>query len=138
MSFNKLSRGEEKIARILRDNKIAFKVEYSFPDLLGLKNIPLRFDFAVFQKGKLYCCIDYDGAQHFKYVKHFHKTPMGFRKAKEWDRRKNAYCLKHNIPFLRIPYWDYDKLTLQTIFSTPEYLVKNKFHNDFLINGGEK
>lgn len=137
MKFNKMSKGEQKIATILTQNHIKYEREYSFPDLLGLKNIPLRFDFAVFQKGKLYCCIDYDGIQHYKYVKYFHKNLMNFRKAKEWDRRKNAYCLKNKIPFIRIPYWDYDKLTLKSIFLSPKYMVHNKFHNDYLINGGD-
>lgn len=137
MNFNKMSKGEQKIAEILTKNNIKYQREYSFSDLVGLKNTPLRFDFAIFQKDKLYVLLDYDGKQHFEYVKYFHKNPMNFRKAREWDRRKNAYCLKNKIPFLRIPYWDYDKLTLQSIFLTPDYLVKNTFHNDYLINGGE-
>lgn len=137
MNFNKMSKGEQKIAELLKQNHIQFQREYSVPGLVGLKNIPLRFDFAIFQKGKLYALLEVDGRQHYEYVKHFHKTPMGFRKTREWDRRKNAYCLRYKIPLLRIPYWDFDKLTFQSIFSTPNYLVKSKFHNDYLINGGE-
>lgn len=137
MNFNKTSKGEKKILSILDKNHISYKREVTFEDLTGLKKIPLRFDFCIYKNNKIFCLIEMDGIQHFKYVKYFHKTPIGFRKSREWDRRKNAYCLKNRIPLLRIPYWDYDKITLQSIFSTPEYLVRDKFHNDYLINGGE-
>lgn len=44
----------------------------------------------------------------------------------------------HQIPLIRIPYWTLDKLTLQDIFYNPDYLVKNKYHNDNLIKYGVK
>lgn len=132
-----MSKLEEKIAKILIQNNISYQREIIFTDLVGLNKVPLRFDFAIYKNNKIQYLLEADGEQHFKYVKYFHKNLMGFRKAKEWDRRKNAYCLSHKIPFLRIPYWDYDKLTFHSIFSTPNYLVRSKFHNDFLINGGE-
>lgn len=137
MNFDKMSKGEQKVAGILTKNHISYQREVMFTDLTGLKQVPLRFDFAIYKNNQIYCLLEVDGEQHFKYVKYFHKSPMGFRKAKEWDRKKNAYCLNHKIPLLRIPYWDFDKLTFHSIFSTPNYLVKSKFHNDYLINGGE-
>lgn len=42
------SKAEEKIAKILTENNVPFKKEYSFSDLLSNKNFPLRFDFAIF------------------------------------------------------------------------------------------
>ena len=42
------SRGELKIADILRSNNIPFAEEYIFPDLVSSSGRPLRFDFAVF------------------------------------------------------------------------------------------
>jgi hypothetical protein len=59
-------------------------------------------------------------------------------KAREWDRKKNAYCLAKKITLIRVPYWDLDKLTFNSLFSNPSYLVKDKYHNDYLINGGVK
>lgn len=138
MSINAPSKGEKKIMEILKQNRIIFKREVSFEDLNGLKNAPLRFDFAIYKKGKLICLLEYDGSPHFQFTKHFHKDIFAFRKAQEWDRRKNAYCLARKIPLIRIPYWDYDKLDFKKIFCTPEYVVKNKYHNDFLINRGVK
>ena len=59
-------------------------------------------------------------------------------KAREWDRKKNSYCLVKKIPLIRVPYWDLDKLTFNSLFSNPNYRVKDKYHNDYLINGGVK
>ena len=133
-----MSKGEKKISEILRQNKISFKQEYSFPDLYGFKNAPLRFDFAIFKNEKLIGLIDFDGRQHYEFVKHFHKNMFGFYKSLEYDRRKNSYCLVRGIPLIRVPYWDLDKLTFNSLFSNPNYRVKDKYHNDYLINGGVK
>ena len=133
MNF-KPSKGEQRIEEILTKNGISFKKEVSFTDLYGYKdNNLLRFDFAIFKNNQLIYLLEYDGEQHFKFIKHFHKNIFNFKKAKEWDRRKNAYCIRKNIPLIRVPYWDYEKLSLSSLFSTKEYYVKNKFHNDYLI-----
>lgn len=123
---------------ILKQNRISFQREVSFKDLNGLKNVPLRFDFAIFKDRKLIALIEFDGEQHFKFTKYFHKTVLDFMKAREWDRKKNAYCLAKKITLIRVPYWDLDKLTFNSLFSNPNYRVKDKYHNDYLINGGVK
>lgn len=138
MSFNQPSKGEKKVMDILKQHRISYKREVSFLDLHGQKNSLLRYDIGIYRNNKLFALIEIDGAQHFKFVKHFHKTPLGFMKSREWDRRKNSYCLLHNIPLIRIPYWDLDTLTFEKIFSTKEYIVKTKYHNDILINRGVK
>ena len=138
MSFNSPSKGEKKIMEILKQNRISFQREVSFKDLVGLKNTPLRFDFAILRENKILFLIEIDGEQHFKFTKHFHKTVLDFMKAREWDRKKNSYCLVKKIPLIRVPYWDLDKLTFNSLFSNPNYRVKDKYHNDYLINGGVK
>lgn len=127
-----MSKGEEKVAKLLKKRHLFFKREVSFPDLNSLKGNQLRFDFAVYKQGKLVCLIEYDGEQHFHRVPFFQKTIMEFKQTQEWDRRKNSYCLRKNIPLIRIPYWDYDSLTLEKILTNPNYRVKDKFHNDRL------
>ena len=58
----KASRGEIKICDILTNSGLSFTEEYSFPDLIGHKNHPLRFDFAVFDDdGELDFLIEYQG-----------------------------------------------------------------------------
>ena len=133
-----MSKLEDKVANILNTHNIKYLREYSFPDLVGLKNTPLRFDFAILKENKILLLIEIDGEQHFKFTKHFHKTTLDFMKAREWDRKKNSYCLVKRIPLIRVPYWDLDKLTFNSLFSNPNYRVKDKYHNDYLINGGVK
>lgn len=127
-----MSKGEDKIAKLLTDARIKFKREVSFPDLNSFKGKPLRFDFGIYQKNKLVCLIEADGEQHFRRVPRFHKTIIEFHQAQERDRRKNAYCLAKGIPLIRVPYWDYDKLTLDRLLTCQDYRVKSKFHSDLL------
>ena len=126
------SKGEEKIAKILKAHYIYYKTEVSFPDLKSLRGNLLRFDFAIYSKGKIVALIEYDGEQHFHQVPYFQKTISEFRQTQEWDRRKNAYCLRKKIPLIRIPYWDFENLTIEKILTEPSYRVTSKFHNDLL------
>lgn len=61
------SRGEIKISEILSRAGLNFVEEYSFPDLLSNKQVPLRFDFAVFDDGdNLDFLIEFQGVQHYE------------------------------------------------------------------------
>lgn len=44
-----MSKGEEKVEKLLRSHNLYFQKELSFPDLKSLKGNLLRFDFAVFK-----------------------------------------------------------------------------------------
>ena len=127
-----MSKGEEKIEKLLRSHRISFQREVSFSDLKSLKGNLLRFDFAVFKGKQLVCLIEFDGKQHFHRVPYFQKTISEFKQTQEWDRRKNAYCLRKKIPLIRVPYWDYDNLTFESLFTNSTYRVCNKYHNDLL------
>lgn len=129
----KSSKLEEKVEEILRQHHIFFKREVSFKDLNGCRGCPLRFDFVLYKNNNIYCIIEVDGQQHFQYTPYFHKNIFGFKKSLEWDRKKNKFCLVNKIPLLRIPYWDYDNLTFEKIFTEPSYRVKTKYHIDNLI-----
>ena len=130
------SKGERIIEKILKENKLIYKKEVKFQDLKSLIGEFLRFDFVLYDNNKkIICCIEYDGIQHFQRIPHFQKTIFDFKKTKEWDRRKNSYCLKNKIPLIRIPYWDLQDLTLKKIFETPEYRVTNIYHNDMIFQG---
>ena len=131
------SKGEQKIIDILNRNKIKFEREISFEDLNGYKKVPLRFDFGIYHYGKLIACVEYDGKQHYEFVKFFHKNLSGFKKQQEWDRRKNKYCLMNNIPLYRVPYWQLEDLTLEKIFSSINR-VKDKYHIDNIKRSGVK
>ena len=122
-----MTKGEEKIFTILKKNKIAFEQEKSFQDL---KKGLFRFDFYL---PKDNIAIEVDGAQHWKHIKHFHKTRQNFIHAQENDRRKNSYCLAHNISLYRIPYWELEDINnLEDIFQN-KFKVTTKWCNDFLV-----
>lgn len=88
-------------------------------------NVPLRFDFVVFNDdNSIKLLIEYDGEQHFQ-----NKTDKiwsdSLEKRQERDRIKNDYCLSHNIPLIRIPYWEKNNITLELLLSQ-KYLVKKE------------
>lgn len=121
-----MSLGEEKIFNILKDNNIYFEREKSFADL---KHGLFRFDFYLPKKNII---IEFDGAQHWNFIKHFYNSRQDFMRAQENDRRKNSYCLANFITLYRIPYWELDNINnLEDIFQD-KFKVTTKWWNDFL------
>lgn len=105
------SKGSLKIEQLLLNNNIPFEREKTFSDLLGKKNMPLRFDFYLPTYNKL---IEYDGIQHFQERNFFRDTLLEIQTR---DIRKNEYCQLHKIPLVRIPYWK-ENVTLEDLLST--------------------
>lgn len=90
------SKGEKFISDFLIQNKFDFIPQFSFEDCRY--KLPLKFDFMVKINNQMKL-IEYDGSQHFGKGK-YHTEEVEIR-----DKIKNEYCLSHNIPLLRIPYW---------------------------------
>ena len=101
-----------KIAKILQTLKYEYVTQANFPDCtdVGL----LRFDFGVYKNNKLLCLIEYDGEQHYMPVKFCDisddEVQQKLLDTQRRDKIKNDYCLKNNIPLLRIPYWDKENM----------------------------
>lgn len=121
-----MSKNEEKIVKILLQEKVSFIREKTFQDL---KNGKFRFDFYLPKENII---IEIDGEQHFKQIKKFQKTRQDFLKQQERDRRKNSYCLANNIPLYRVPYWEIENINCFKQLIKKDFLVKNKWHNDNL------
>ena len=117
-----MSSYEDKIIRVFRKGKISFEREKSFQDLRRGK---YRFDFYLTSYKIL---VEVDGQYHFKPI----RGRPAFLKQQEHDRRKNSYCLAHNIPLYRIPYWEIENIKKVDDIFQNKFLVKNKFHNDYL------
>ena len=47
---------------------------------------------------------EYQGIQHYKFVKHFHRTKEAFRDLQERDARKYRLCMEEGISLVLIPY----------------------------------
>lgn len=118
---------EQKIINMLRAANVRFEREKTFSDLKGGK---FRYDFYLPFYNIL---IEVDGEQHFKQIKKFQKTRTDFLKQQENDRRKNSYALANKITLIRIPYWEMDKLKVFNDLFQSKFLVKSKWHNDYLI-----
>jgi len=94
----KSSKGELQISNYLIKHKISFKPQHSFHNCKNI--LPLSFNFYIPEKN---ICIEFDGIQHFKPVKHFGGEDE-FKLTQKRDKIKNKYCKDNNIKLLRIKY----------------------------------
>ena len=95
-----MSKGEDKIIRLLRAANIKFEREKTFADLRGGK---FRYDFYL----PLYnILIEVDGEQHFRPVDLFGGEER-FKIQRKHDMQKNRYCWDHGIRVIRIPTMDF-------------------------------
>lgn len=116
--------GETNIENILRKYKINFITEYSFDDLINKEtNRKYRFDFAIFNSNnKVIRLIEFDGEQHTNKARGTWKNHEPLEKIQERDNIKNKYAKEHNIPLVRIPYFEKDNITLDMIMGD-QYLM---------------
>lgn len=96
------SLNEQKIIKILSDNKVEFATQYTFSDLKGSNGGVLRFDFAIFKQGKLSHLIEYNGLQH--YEKPQGKWGQTYNDLILNDKKKIQYCEDNNIELRIIKY----------------------------------
>ena len=74
-------------------------------------NVRLRFDFYLPDYN---CCIEYDGIQHFE---GWSNSLLNLRDNKYRDNIKEEYCKNNNIRLIRIPYTDFDKISISYLES---------------------
>lgn len=121
-----MSIGENKIVDILNREKISFEREKTFKDL---KQGKFRYDFYIKDiKGKP-CIIEYNGEQHYQYVKKFYKNQAEWRRAQGNDMRKISYCLAHNILLYIIPFWEIGNINKLEDMLQNKYLARDRYKN---------
>lgn len=107
------SLGETKVNNILLSLNIPFVRQYSFSDLLSEKNIPLKFDFAIFDSNnKILCLMEYQGEQHYVSREEGWNNKENHERLIKSDNFKRRYCEKNKIKLIEIPYWDYEKIDI--------------------------
>lgn len=90
------SKSEVIIENYLLTNSINFEIEYKFQDLRY--KYPLRFDFAILDENlNIKYLLEFNGRQHYEFVRKFHVTEDNFEIYKERDRIKKEYCETMNI-----------------------------------------
>lgn len=95
-----MSKGEVRISNFLNEHSTDFISQKSFK---GCKYInSLSFDFYLPQKNTL---IEFDGEQHYRFIKKFHNNMDGFKTQKIRDNIKTQYAIDNDINLLRIR-WD--------------------------------
>lgn len=95
---------ESYIEKILIENNVDYKSQYTFDDCLSDNGKRLRFDFAITKGDELFCLLEYDGEQHYKSVPFF-GGDRDFENRKRRDQIKNEYCKSNNILLIRLPYY---------------------------------
>ena len=106
--------GATNILTLLEQNNIDYISEYTFTDLSKS-----RYDFALIQNNLVIRLIEFDGEQHYRDIPSW----GGLALQQSRDKIKNEYALLHNIPLVRIPYWERDNITLEMIMGD-QYLVR--------------
>lgn len=100
-----MSKGENKISKILKTKNISYIREYKFDDCV-YNNQKLRFDFYLPEYN---ICIEYDGRQHYEAIKYYGSEEL-FKIRRKRDEIKNKYCFKNNIYLIRIPYYCFSEI----------------------------
>ena len=100
------SHGENEISKLLDDNNISYEIQKKFDGLVGVGNRKLSYDFFIPSDNIL---IEYNGIQHYEYVKRFGSEER-FINQQEHDRRKREYAKQNNIKLVEIPYWEFDNI----------------------------
>ena len=110
------SYGSYRIEQILLKYNIPYIKEKTFNTCrFPNTNALARFDFYV--NGVL---IEFDGRQHYEYVGGYY-TIEDFEKLQERDKYKTKWCKQNNIPLIRIPYFDEEKLSDEYILEVIGY-----------------
>ena len=118
------SKGEAQISALLLENNIRYMSQFFFDDLKSIKGRKYYFDFGILnENNELIYLIEYDGIQHFSENHQFSEN--SFKNIQERDKIKNKYCLKRNIPLIRIPYTQ-KVITINDLkLETTKFLLKD-------------
>lgn len=81
---------------------------YSEVSLVGCKGVEKRDLCADIFIPSFMSIIEIHGEQHYKYVKHFHKSEQGFAKYKANDKIKKEWCELNDISYIELKYNEQD------------------------------
>lgn len=122
-----MSKGEDKIVDLLNSAGVAFTREKTFSDL---KHGSFRYDFYLPNIEGAPALVEYNGEQHYYFIKHFYKKNSDFQKVQEHDRRKISYALANDIPIYIIPYWELPQITNANQLLNKKFLARTRWKND--------
>lgn len=103
------SKGERKIKKWLKHNKIIYIAQKRFDGCCDKRALPFDFYLPSYN-----ICIEYQGKQHYEAIDYF-GGEESLLYTQYHDKIKYDYCTKNNIRLICIPYWE----------DVDEYLNKN-------------
>lgn len=98
------SKGERGIRHYLIEKNINFIAQKKFDECKDSNYLPFDFYLPDFN-----ICIEFDGEQHFKEVKHFGGVEY-LKNIQKKDKIKTEFCLKNDISLIRINKRNFDKI----------------------------
>ena len=108
--------GEDNIEKWLIHNNIKYKKEYRIEG-------GYRFDFALYDNNSnIILFIEFDGEQHYFDTKGIWGNKETLSDIQSRDQIKNQYAIEKNISLVRIPYYERDNISTDTLFN-PKYFV---------------
>lgn len=112
------SHGEKIITNLLLDYHIPFTTQYRISELKQYS-----FDFYIAEP--IPYLIEYDGETHYKANLHGWHNEQQLSEQQKRDQVKNEFCLSHNLPLIRIPYWHLPKLCIEDLkLETSQFIIK--------------
>ena len=104
-----MSKGEDELGHLLRR-------EFPTRTIIGQHHIRVKgrnlyFDYYI---PSLRLAFEYDGRQHYGFVRFFHQSKYGYQKSVSADNDKRRYCSDVGINLIRFSYKDnLDEQTLR-------------------------
>jgi len=105
--YCQFSKGEKRIERHLKNKNINYTPQKTFDDLMGRRNKKLSYDFYLFDYNLL---IEYQGAQHERFIKGMHNSIEDFNNQVKNDKHKKEYANKNKFTLLEVWYWDFNNI----------------------------
>lgn len=125
------SKGEKMIRRYLEKCGVKYIQQYKLLCGASIR----RYDFFLPDYNMI---IEYDGMQHFKFSKHFHKTNNGFTEKKYIDAQKTAYVIKNGHRLARIDHRSINKISqiIKKLLANPKklYLSNRYIYREHIEN----
>lgn len=121
-----MSKGEDKIADLLNRARLLYVREKTFSDL---KDGKFRYDFFLPGLHGRDCIIEFNGEQHYSFIKKFYKNQVEWKQAQGRDMRKISYCLAHKIELYIIPYWEIENIKRVEDLFQLKFLARDQYKN---------
>ena len=119
-----ISKGEYLIKELLDNHNIIYNHDVQIPTLTKECGKKLRFDFVIYENNMISRIIEFDGRQHYTGpdTLYWGHTTDTLQSIQERDNIKNNWCIKNNIPLIRIPYTKINTITFDDLFNNT-YLI---------------